>query len=826
MTTATSTKWIEDLYQDTEIQFLEKATDGRTVLKDIDFALDEYKRLYKAGIASPAEMLTLSRAYPDDPTFSRALRKMGVRDDDSLVVGGPASIELVDREGHLITTDALGKAFQKYMSNFRTRNAMVLHSDVQVGWALPAYISKGGQIFKSGVDDKGLFFITELRNDTKIAKKVREQIDEGKLKSYSIAGRATKTQTIQKGLMEVMQVDELELAEVTVCEKGVNQGASFDILKAENSATSSCVDGSCLIKSDENCDCGCNSQEVELMYKSDGDIDFIKSFLKKQGMENQPPQPPDFNDDAGEQSGFTEPFPGEGTARYLQEGEEPREGVQVHVTDQGARWVSHVDEDLAIHSKYDAELAEHKEKNPGISPTGKVWRDMTNAERQQKEQVDRENEEMYGGIENVPETLFSGYGKEEKEYLYDWNHLQETLGRYDMKPKAGEPLPTWEDVFDEEVMRLLENPFQKKKDLMFFHTSQRRKKDTGMQSPLYQKFKQKYFDAKNNKEFVAELQEKWRTAPNEERYGGNWKKQPHRKLPTGKPKRATKKDPYDGFDEYADSGNPPRGSRVTPKPSTTPKPSRAAERKQETLDALSAGLKAKPKDETFQERIQRLLDEAKGETKKSIGANMSLTDKITQNVLQKIVGDTEAEGYGESFPTLMNTQGRQDEHHRLLDQYGFPSELEAEYARYTPVIEEDPSPLAHRLPPWVVNEAGQNLGERHYDDALTTPQLGRHTKRGIEEGANSSETPVDQLNDTEAFDKILAAESKKEAKAKKEITSTAEIEITITKSDEFFNFLEKENVHIYKESCPCESCFHKSSDYTGNKQRANNYFLA
>ena len=53
-----------------------------------------------------------------------------------------------------------------------------------------------------------------------------------------------------------------------------------------------------------------------------------------------------------------------------------------------------------------------------------------------------------------------------------------------------------------------------------------------------------------------------------------------------------------------------------------------------------------------------------------------------------------------------------------------------------------------------------------------------------------------------------------------------DIEITITKSGEFFNFLEKENVHIYKESCPCESCFHKSSDYTGNKQRANNYFLA
>ena len=479
MTTATPTKWIEDLYQDTEMQFLEKATDGRTTLKDIDFALDEYKRLYKAGIASPAEVLTLSRAYPDDKTFQKARTKMGINDDDSLVVGGPASIELVDREGHLITTDALGKAFQKYMANFRTRNAMVLHSDVQVGWALPAYISKGGQIFKSGVDDKGLFFITELRNDTKISKKVREQIDEGKLKSYSIAGSATKTQTIQKGLMEVMQVDELELAEVTVCEKGVNQGASFDILKAENSATSSCADGSCLIKSDENCDCGCNSQGVELMFKSDGEIDFTKSFLN-------------------------------------------------------------------------------------------------------------------------------------------------------------------------------------------------------------------YID-----------------------------------------------------------------------------------------------------------------------------------DKVTP--LQKIVGDTESKEYGESFPTLVNTQGRQEEHHRLLDRYGFPGELEPEYARYTPVIEEDPSLLAHKLPPWVVNDAGQNLGERHYDDALTPPQLGRYTKRGVVEGGNSGETPVSQLNTTDSFSNVLSQVANKQAKDEGHPWYSSEIEITITKSDEFLNWLKKENVHIYKESCPCESCFHKSSDYTGNKQRANNF---
>ena len=230
------------------LALLEKQV-GTTTLQDISGALDEYLRLYKAGIASSAEVLTLSRAFPDNEEFMQAAARL---EGEPVVVGGPASVEMIDREGHLITTNALTKAFDKYMSNFRTRNAMVLHSDVQVGWALPAYISAGGQIFKSGVGEKGLFFITEVRNDTRIAKRVIDQINEGKLKSYSIAGSATKVQNMQKGLTPYMQVDDLELAEVTVCEKGVNQGANFDVLKGmylEHNGT--CIDGSCLIQKDD-----------------------------------------------------------------------------------------------------------------------------------------------------------------------------------------------------------------------------------------------------------------------------------------------------------------------------------------------------------------------------------------------------------------------------------------------------------------------------------------------------------------------------------------------------------------------------------------------
>ena len=237
--------------EDETIVSLEKAQAGRTTLEDIADALDEYKRLYIAGLASPAEMITLNRAYPENIEYAEVCERLKDEDGEMplMVVGGPASVEVVDREGHLITTDALKKAFKKYMKNFRGRNVMVMHSDVQVGHALPAYISKAGNIFKSGVDDKGLFFIAEMRDDTKISNRVREQIEKGGMKSYSIAGSATKSKEINKSDgSHILQVDDMVLAEVTICEKGVNQNAHFELLKGDK-AEGSCVDGSCLTKS-------------------------------------------------------------------------------------------------------------------------------------------------------------------------------------------------------------------------------------------------------------------------------------------------------------------------------------------------------------------------------------------------------------------------------------------------------------------------------------------------------------------------------------------------------------------------------------------------
>ena len=49
------------------------------------------------------------------------------------MIGGYASIEIVDKQNDLITLKALNEAVDKYMENAKFRNVMTNHSNVQVG---------------------------------------------------------------------------------------------------------------------------------------------------------------------------------------------------------------------------------------------------------------------------------------------------------------------------------------------------------------------------------------------------------------------------------------------------------------------------------------------------------------------------------------------------------------------------------------------------------------------------------------------------------------------------------------------------------------------
>jgi len=158
---------------------------------------------------------------------------------DDLVIGGYASIEVVDKQNDLITLSALENAVIKYMEVKKYRNVMSNHSNVQVGEVIEQYRDKNGTLHKTHVDDVGFYVVIKLRDDIEKAKEISRGIRKGTLRSFSIGGQAlSKRKMSTKELGEYNEIDKLELHEVTICEKGINPEAKFDILKEEKDTMS------------------------------------------------------------------------------------------------------------------------------------------------------------------------------------------------------------------------------------------------------------------------------------------------------------------------------------------------------------------------------------------------------------------------------------------------------------------------------------------------------------------------------------------------------------------------------------------------------------
>lgn len=153
---------------------------------------------------------------------------------DDLVIGGYASLEIVDKQNDLVTIEALNKAVNQFMKEKKYRNVMSNHSNVQVGEVVEKYRDKNGTLHKTQVDDVGFYVVIKLRDDIEKAKEISRGIRKGTLRSFSIGGQAiSKRSRKSEDFGEYNEIDELELHEVTICEKGINPEAKFDILKQE-----------------------------------------------------------------------------------------------------------------------------------------------------------------------------------------------------------------------------------------------------------------------------------------------------------------------------------------------------------------------------------------------------------------------------------------------------------------------------------------------------------------------------------------------------------------------------------------------------------------
>ena len=153
---------------------------------------------------------------------------------DNLTIGGYASIEIVDKQNDLITLKALNEAVSQFMENPKFRNVMTNHSNVQVGEVVKSYRDKTGRLWKTEVDDVGFFVVIKLRDDIEKAKEINRGIRKGSLRSFSIGGQALqKVKKTHDELGDYNEISKLELHEVTICEKGINPEARFDILKQD-----------------------------------------------------------------------------------------------------------------------------------------------------------------------------------------------------------------------------------------------------------------------------------------------------------------------------------------------------------------------------------------------------------------------------------------------------------------------------------------------------------------------------------------------------------------------------------------------------------------
>ncbi len=157
-----------------------------------------------------------------------------LKGSNDLVVAGYASVELVDKQGDLITRSALKDAFKKYMSDPKYRNVQLAHSNIQVGEVIPQYTDNQGRLWKSEVDDAGMFVVVQLRNDIEKAREVASEIRKGNLTGFSIGGQAFKRVHKSDATHgSYQEISKLELHEITICEKGINPESTFKILKED-----------------------------------------------------------------------------------------------------------------------------------------------------------------------------------------------------------------------------------------------------------------------------------------------------------------------------------------------------------------------------------------------------------------------------------------------------------------------------------------------------------------------------------------------------------------------------------------------------------------
>ena len=173
-----------------------------------------------------------------DPAF--IIKKLDIKDSENTrYIAGYANVAGIrDNQGDVVTLEALQKAWEKWRQNPDYCILSFLHSNIPLAKVVfEEVIDSEGRVHQSGVDETGLYLVSQIRGDTTIAEEMWNKIEQKKYRGYSIAGKNLDPQPriCEDGTCTTDIVD-FELYEVAIVDNPANKFSLFNVLKRDDLA--------------------------------------------------------------------------------------------------------------------------------------------------------------------------------------------------------------------------------------------------------------------------------------------------------------------------------------------------------------------------------------------------------------------------------------------------------------------------------------------------------------------------------------------------------------------------------------------------------------
>ncbi len=150
--------------------------------------------------------------------MEKDLRSIVVQNDKDRLVEGYASVEIVDRQGDIVPSEALQKAMLEYMK----RGGLILygHENKPVGKVLQWDVEN-----HPDYEVPAIKLIAQINSGYTLDDALWSMVKSKQLKGFSIGGTAISTEERTKGNAKVRVLTGLELSEISIVSEPANQGA-------------------------------------------------------------------------------------------------------------------------------------------------------------------------------------------------------------------------------------------------------------------------------------------------------------------------------------------------------------------------------------------------------------------------------------------------------------------------------------------------------------------------------------------------------------------------------------------------------------------------